>query len=56
MSEELNRKNGTERCAARLFLLLDTESRMLHRPNCALTIDRRHPAALKLTIRHRHQS
>ena len=29
--------------------LLDTGSRMLRRRDCALTIDRKHPAALNLT-------
>jgi hypothetical protein len=29
--------------------LLDTGSRMLSRRDCALTIDRKHPAALNLT-------
>ena len=44
MSGELGRRDVRCGCS----WLLDAGSRMLRRPECVLTIDRKHPAALNL--------
>ena len=41
-------RNGAERWAGLSFWRLNTGSSMLHQRDCALTIDRKHPAALNL--------
>ena len=48
MPGRLDRKNGLRDGPDGRSWLLDTRSNMLHRRDCALTIDRRHPAALNL--------